>query len=170
MTALRVGQGFDVHAFRSGRPLWLGGVLIPFERGLAGHSDGDTLLHAVADALLGAAGLGDLGQRFPSEDPRFTGMDSRELLRAIGAEVSAAGWQVINLDATVIAQAPRLASYVSAMRAAIADVLALPIGAISVKPKTADHLGALGRAEGIAAWVVVLLARTEADGGPRSGR
>jgi 2-C-methyl-D-erythritol 2,4-cyclodiphosphate synthase len=156
-TRLRIGQGFDAHAFADGRPLVLGGVRIDHPRGLAGHSDGDALLHAIADALLGAAGLGDLGQRFPSDDPRYRGADSRDLLRAVAAALRDDGWHVINVDATVIAQTPRLAPYVEQMRQQIAAVLAISPDAVSVKPKTPDHLGALGRQEGIAALAVALL-------------
>jgi len=155
----RVGQGFDAHAFAPDRPLVLGGVPVPHARGLAGHSDGDALLHAIADALLGAAGLGDLGQRFPSHDPRFANADSRLLLHQALADVQAAGWRLANLDATLIAQEPRLAPHVERMRAQIAALLDLPPDRVSVKPKTTDHLGALGRGEGLAALVVALLWR-----------
>ena len=154
---IRIGQGFDAHAFADGRPLVLGGVRIDHPRGLAGHSDGDALLHAIADALLGAAGLGDLGQRFPSDDPRYGGADSRDLLRAVASALRDDGWHVANLDATVIAQAPRLSPYVERMRQQIAAALAIAPDAVSVKPKTPDHLGALGRQEGVAALAVALL-------------
>ena len=161
VTSLRVGQGFDVHAFAPGRPLILGGVRIAHDAGLAGHSDGDALLHALADAVLGASGLGDIGQRFPSDDPRYAGVASEEIIRTVVAEVCSAGWMPVNVDTTVIAQAPRLVAYVPAMRTKIAELLGLDVAAVGVKAKTADHLGALGRHEGLAALAVVLLERRE---------
>jgi len=155
----RVGQGFDVHALVPGRSLILGGVGIPHAYGLAGHSDADVLLHAVIDALLGGAGLGDIGQHFPDTDPAYRGADSRVLLRAAYAKVRVAGWQVINLDATVHAQAPRLGPHVPAMVVVLAQDLQVDRGAINIKAKTNEGLGYLGRQEGIAATVVVLLGR-----------
>jgi len=157
VTRLRVGQGFDVHAFASGRPLRLGGVLIPYGRGLAGHSDGDALLHAVVDALLGAAGRGDIGQRFPSSEPRLRDADSRGFVREVVAELRADGWEVVNLDTTVIAQSPPLAPHAAAIRASLAELLGVDPQSVGLKAKTADHLGALGREEGLAALAVVLL-------------
>jgi len=154
----RIGQGFDVHALVPGRALILGGVTIPFERGLAGHSDADALLHALTDALLGAAGLGDIGQHFPDTDPRCKNADSRQLLREAYQKVQRAGWQVVNIDATLHAQAPKMAPHTPRMAANIAADLALAPAAVNLKAKTNEGLGYLGRKEGIAANVVVLLA------------
>lgn len=153
----RVGQGYDVHALTPGRKLILGGVEIPHPRGLLGHSDADALLHAITDAILGGAGLGDIGGMFPDSDSRWQGADSRTLLRGAMEAVRAAGWQVGNVDATVIAQAPRIAPHVAAMRANIAADLDIGTGAVNVKGKTNEHLGFEGRGEGIAAHAVVLL-------------
>jgi 2-C-methyl-D-erythritol 2,4-cyclodiphosphate synthase len=155
----RIGQGFDVHALVAGRPLIIGGVRIPFERGLLGHSDADVLLHALTDALLGAAGLGDIGRLFPDTDPAHAGADSRVLLREAYARVLGAGWQVVNVDATVICRAPRVLPHVPAMVANIADDLGVGVTAINIKGKTTEKLGFTGRGEGIAAQVVALLAR-----------
>ena len=157
MIPFRIGQGFDVHALVPGRRLILGGVEIPFERGLLGHSDADVLLHAITDALLGAAGLGDIGRHFPDTDPRYAGADSRVLLRSAMAAVREAGWSVGNVDATVIAQAPKLLPHVPAMVANIAADLGVGQPAVNVKGKTTERLGFTGRAEGIAAQAVVLL-------------
>ncbi len=154
---MRVGQGFDAHRLVPGRALWLGGVQVPSERGLAGHSDGDVLLHAVADALLGALGEGDLGRHFPSSDASLEGAASAGLLRKVVARMRAAGLRVANLDATVIAEAPRLAPHQAKMQASVADLLEAPGEAVNVKVTSTDGLGALGRGEGIAAQVVVLL-------------
>lgn len=156
---LRIGQGFDIHALVAGRPLVLGGVTIPHEKGLAGHSDADCLLHAIIDALLGAAGMGDIGGSFPDSDERWRGADSRALLRSVFRRVQDAGWRIANLDSTIIAQAPRMAPHIDAMRRNLAQDLALPVERINIKAKTMEHLGALGRGEGIAAEVVVLLFR-----------
>lgn len=156
---LRVGQGFDVHALVPDRKLILGGVTIPYHLGLLGHSDADALLHAITDALLGAAGLGDIGRHFPDTDARWKDADSRALLRAALATVRAAGWRVNNVDATVIAQAPRIAPHVSAMRANIASDLGIHIDRVNIKGKTTERLGFTGRGEGIAAEAVVLLIR-----------
>ncbi len=155
----RVGQGFDVHALVEARPLILGGVHIPYERGLAGHSDADALLHALTDALLGAAGLGDIGRHFPDTDPRYRGADSRELLRVAYGKVREAGWQAVNIDATIHAQAPKMGPHVPGMAANISADLGLEVSRINIKAKTNEGLGYLGRKEGIAANVVVLLAR-----------
>jgi 2-C-methyl-D-erythritol 2,4-cyclodiphosphate synthase len=155
----RVGIGLDVHALEPGRRLILGGVEIPHDAGLAGHSDGDALVHAIVDALLGAVARGDIGQWFPSSDQRWAGADSLEMLRIVVAALEADGWSVGNVDATVIAQQPRIGPHVPAMRERLAAVLGLPIDAVSVKATTTDHLGALGRAEGIAAQAVALLVR-----------
>lgn len=159
----RIGQGFDVHALVAGRPLILGGVTIPFARGLLGHSDADVLLHAITDALLGAAGLGDIGRHFPDTDPAHAGADSRVLLRQAMAAVRTAGWQVVNVDATVIAQAPKILPHVPAMVANLAADLGVAEAAINIKGKTTEKLGFTGRGEGIAAQAVALLARHGAD-------
>lgn len=153
----RIGQGFDVHALVEARPLILGGVSIPYERGLAGHSDADALLHALTDALLGAAGLGDIGRHFPDTDPRYRGADSRELLRVAYAKVRQAGWAVVNIDATIHAQAPKMGPHTPAMAANISADLNVALSCINIKAKTNEGLGHLGRKEGIAANVVVLL-------------
>jgi 2-C-methyl-D-erythritol 2,4-cyclodiphosphate synthase len=155
----RVGIGLDVHALATGRRLVLGGVTIPHDAGLAGHSDGDALVHALIDALLGAAGRGDIGQWFPSSDPHYAGADSVELLRTVVERLRDEGWRIGNADLTVIAQQPRIGPHVEAMRARLAPVLGLEADALSIKATTTDHLGALGRAEGIAAQAVALLIR-----------
>jgi 2-C-methyl-D-erythritol 2,4-cyclodiphosphate synthase len=159
MMEFRVGQGFDVHALVPDRKLILGGVSIPYHLGLLGHSDADALLHAITDALLGAAGLGDIGQLFPDNDERWKDADSRALLRAALAAVQAAGWRVNNVDGTVIAQAPRIAPHVAAMRENIARDLGIAIDRVSVKGKTTERLGFTGRGEGIAAEAVASLVR-----------
>jgi 2-C-methyl-D-erythritol 2,4-cyclodiphosphate synthase len=161
---VRIGQGFDAHRLVSGRPLWLGGVRIASERGLLGHSDGDALLHAIADAILGALGEGDLGRLFGSDDPARKDVASGELLREVAARMRAAGWRIGNLDATVVAQAPRLAPYQEEMRKSVAELVGAAPADVNVKLKSTDGLGALGREEGIAAQAVVLLVRT---GAPR---
>ena len=155
----RVGEGWDVHALVPGRPLVLGGVTIPHDRGLLGHSDADALLHAITDALLGAAGLGDIGTWFPDHDERWRGADSARLLAEAAAQVRAHGWQPVNVDATVVAQAPRLAPHRAAMQAHIAATLALPPEAVNVKAKTAERLGPVGQGLAIEARAVVLLQR-----------
>ena len=157
----RVGQGFDVHALVAGRPCIIGGVHIPFERGLLGHSDADVLLHAITDALLGAAGLGDIGRLFPDTDPAHAGADSRVLLREAYARVRAAGWAAVNVDATVICQAPKIAPHVAALVANIAADLAIAPAQVNVKGKTTEKLGFTGRGEGVAAQACVLLARAD---------
>ncbi|MGC9456908.1 MAG: 2-C-methyl-D-erythritol 2,4-cyclodiphosphate synthase [Halothiobacillaceae bacterium] len=153
----RVGQGFDVHALTDGDHLMIGGVRIPFDRGFEAHSDGDVLLHAICDALLGAAALGDIGRHFPDNDPAYRGIDSRRLLQVVADRVRETGWQIGNVDATVIAQAPRLAPHVDAMRRQIAETLALPVDSVGVKATTSERLGFTGRGEGIAAQAVALL-------------
>lgn len=155
----RIGQGYDVHPLVPGRALILGGVSIPHPFGLHGHSDADALLHAITDAVLGAAGLGDIGRMFPDSDDRWKGADSRLLLRGAVAAVQAAGWRVGNVDSTVIAQAPRIAAHVSAMRANIAADLGISPECVNVKGKTTERLGFTGRGEGIAAEAVALLLR-----------
>jgi 2-C-methyl-D-erythritol 2,4-cyclodiphosphate synthase len=160
----RIGQGYDVHALVPGRRLVVGGVEIPHTHGLLGHSDADVLLHAITDALLGAAGLGDIGGLFPDSDPRWAGADSRVLLREAAARVRAAGFAVGNVDATIVAQAPRLAPHIPSMVARVADDLGLERGRVNVKAKTTERLGFAGRGEGLAAEAVVLLRRERADG------
>ncbi len=154
---MRVGQGFDVHALVVGRRLVIGGVEIPFERGLAGHSDADVLLHAIIDALLGAAALGDIGQHFPDTDPRYHGADSRMLLRQTVRLLAGRGFSVVNVDATVITEAPRLARHIPAMVANIATDLGIGITAVNVKAKTCERLGFVGRGEGIVAEAIALV-------------
>ncbi len=165
MTAppFRVGQGFDAHALVPGRELIIGGVLIPFERGLLGHSDADVLLHAVTDALLGAAGLGDIGRHFPDTDLAFAGAASMGLLREAAARAAESGFAVGNIDAMVIAHAPKLAKYLPEMSANIAAALGIAAGAVNVKAKTTERLGFTGRGDGIAAQAVVLLVRGGSD-------
>ncbi len=157
LPTLRVGQGYDVHQLVTGRPLILGGVTIPAEKGLLGHSDADALLHAITDALLGAAGLGDIGRHFPDTDPRYWGADSRVLLRDTLKLIQAAGWQVVNVDSTIIVQSPKMAPHIPAMVANIAADLDLPPQAVNVKAKTNEKLGYLGRGEAIEAQAIVLL-------------
>lgn len=155
----RVGQGFDVHALVQGRPLIIGGVTIPHTHGLQGHSDADVLLHAITDAVLGAAGLGDIGRHFPDTDATYKGANSRVLLRAAYEKVQAAGWAVVNVDATVHAQVPKIGPHAPAMVANVAADLQVDAGCVNIKAKTNEGLGYLGRREGIAATVVALLAR-----------
>ena len=154
---LRIGEGWDTHALVPGRRLVLGGVEIPFERGLLGHSDADALLHAITDALLGAAGLGDIGRHFPDTDERFRGADSVRLLEETVRRVRAAGWAVANVDSTIVAQAPKLAPHIDAMRERIAAALQLQPGQVNVKAKTAEKLGPVGMGQSIEARAVVLL-------------
>lgn len=155
---IRVGQGFDVHALVEGRPLIIGGVRIPHTHGLLGHSDADVLLHAVTDAVLGAAGLGDIGRHFPDTDAQYAGADSRVLLRAAMEKVAVAGWRVVNIDATVHAQAPKIGPHAQGMVENIAADLGIAAQCVNIKAKTNEGLGYLGRKEGIAASVVALLA------------
>jgi len=157
VSRLRIGQGFDVHALVAGRRLVLGGVEIPFERGLEGHSDADVLIHAVIDALLGAAAMGDIGRHFPDSDERYRGADSRALLREVRAMLAQAGFRPHNVDATIVAQAPRLAPHVDAMAENIAADLGLPRARANVKATTTEKLGFAGRGEGIAAMAVALI-------------
>lgn len=154
---MRIGQGFDVHALVAGRKLIIGGVHLPFDKGLAGHSDADVLLHAITDALLGAAGLGDIGGYFPATDPRYKDADSRVLLREAAMKVREAGYTCGNVDATIIAQAPRMAPHIAAMVACIAADLGIARNEVNIKAKTTEGLGFAGRGEGIAAEAVVLL-------------
>ncbi len=154
---MRIGHGYDVHAFGDGDYVVLGGVQIPCERGLIAHSDGDVPLHALCDALLGAAGLGDIGTHFPDTDPAFSGADSRVLLRAVVAQLNDAGWSVGNVDVTVIAQIPRLSGHIGEMRERIAADLGVKVGSVNVKATTTEKLGFVGREEGIASHAVALL-------------
>jgi 2-C-methyl-D-erythritol 2,4-cyclodiphosphate synthase len=163
---IRVGLGYDVHALVPGRRLVLGGVPVESTHGLLGHSDADVLLHAITDALLGAAGLGDIGGLYPDGDPRHRGADSLELLQGAVLRVHAAGWRVINVDAVVVAQRPKIAPYVAAMQARVAPVLGVAPEAVGIKGKTTERLGFAGRGEGIAAQAVALLGRAETPGGP----
>ena len=158
MVPFRVGTGFDVHQLVAGRALIIGGVTVPYERGLLGHSDADVLLHAIADALLGAAALGDIGKHFPDSDPTYKGADSRSLLRTVVQRVREAGWQVGNVDATIIAQAPKMAPYIAQMQVNIAADCGVAVGAVNVKATTTEQLGFTGRGEGIAAQASALLA------------
>lgn len=160
MTGVRVGQGVDAHQLVAGRPLLLGGVDVPHDRGLEGHSDGDVLLHALASAILGAMGEGDLGTHFPSSDVKIKGIDSAEILKTVSAMLSDSGWVVGNVDATLIAQEPRLADHLQSIRENLAALLEVAPSQVNVKCTSTDHLGAIGRAEGIAATVVVLLSQT----------
>ena len=154
---MRIGQGFDVHALVAGRALIIGGVSIPYEKGLAGHSDADVLLHALCDALLGAAALGDIGRHFPDTDPAYRGADSRWLLREVAALLEKNHFHVINVDATIIAQAPKVAPHIPAMVANIAADLAITRERVNVKAKTTERLGFAGRGEGIAAEAIALI-------------
>jgi 2-C-methyl-D-erythritol 2,4-cyclodiphosphate synthase len=159
MPPYRIGQGYDCHALVPSRPLIIGGVTIPHPTGLLGHSDADVLLHAITDALLGAAGLGDIGQHFPDNDPAFKGADSRNLLRAAAQRVADAGYLIGNIDATIIAQAPKMAPHLPAMVAHIAADLGLQTSQVNLKAKTNERLGWEGREEGIAAQALALLVR-----------
>lgn len=153
----RIGHGFDVHRLAEGRPLIIGGVHIPYERGLAGHSDADVLLHAVADALLGAAALGDIGAHFPDTDPVYKDIDSKELLTHVDALIKENGWTYSNIDATIMAERPKMAPYIPAMREVLASILQINPEQTNVKASTTEKLGFVGRAEGMAAEAVVLL-------------
>ena len=157
MSSFRIGEGWDVHALVPGRKLLIGGVEIPFDRGLLGHSDADVLLHAITDALLGAAGLGDIGKHFPDTDERFKGADSSMLLKEAARRVRERGLQIGNVDSTVIAQAPKLAPHIDAMRSAIAQALDVSADLVNVKAKTAEKLGPVGQGLAIEARAIVLL-------------
>jgi 2-C-methyl-D-erythritol 2,4-cyclodiphosphate synthase len=160
----RIGEGWDTHALVSGRPLILGGVTIPHSMGLAGHSDADALLHAITDALLGAAALGDIGRHFPDTDPAFKGADSIALLTEAAKRVRDAGWVVGNVDSTIVAQAPKMAPHISAMRERIAQALGVDVGQVNVKAKTAEKMGPVGRGEAIEARAVCVLFAAPATG------
>ena len=157
MTNLRIGQGYDVHRLTEGRALILGGVTVPYERGLDGHSDADVLTHAIMDALLGAAGLGDIGKLFPDSDERYRGISSLLLLKEVGKRLRENGWQVVNLDSTIVAQAPKLAPYREAMRRNLAEALGIHVSQVSVKATTEERLGFTGTGEGMACHAVCLL-------------
>ncbi len=159
--AFRVGIGFDAHPLEKGRPLVLGGVDVPFDKGLAGHSDGDVLVHAIMDGLLGAAGLGDKGTHFPSSDPKFKDASSLNLLSRVSELVSEQGWRVVNIDATMLAQKPALAGFIGDMRGRIGAALAIPESKVSIKATTTDYLGFVGREEGMATYAVTLLEQTD---------
>jgi len=159
MNDIRVGHGFDVHALVENRKLIVGGVDIPFHQGLAGHSDADVLVHAICDALLGAAGLGDIGRHFPDTDKAYAGIDSRILLRRVAEQLRERGWQTGNVDATIIAQAPKMAPHIARMTAHIADDLGIALDRVNVKATTTEKLGFTGRGEGIAAEAVCLIVR-----------
>jgi 2-C-methyl-D-erythritol 2,4-cyclodiphosphate synthase len=154
---MRVGHGYDVHPLVAGRELILGGVKIPHNKGLAGHSDADALIHAVCDACLGAAGLGDIGRHFPDTDPQYQGIDSRILLRRVKQAIQAQGWQAQNVDITIVAQAPRLAPFMDRMRENLAQDLGISTNGVNVKAGTTEKMGFAGREEGIAVYAVVLL-------------
>jgi len=154
---MRIGQGLDVHAFAAGRKLMIGGVEIPHHKGLAGHSDADVLLHAICDALLGAAGLGDIGQHYPDSDPQFSEIDSRRLLRDVAQKLAGLKLKVLNIDATIIAEAPRMSPHVGRMAGNIAADLGIAPAAINIKATTTEQLGFIGRGEGIAAMAVALV-------------
>jgi 2-C-methyl-D-erythritol 2,4-cyclodiphosphate synthase len=154
---IRVGEGWDTHQLVAGRPLVLGGVTIPHSHGLLGHSDADALLHAITDALFGAAGLGDIGRHFPDTDPAFKGADSLVLLAEAAQRVRAQGWQIANVDSTIVAQAPKMAPHIAAMRACIAQALGIDAGDVNVKAKTAEKMGPVGEGRAIEARAVCLL-------------
>lgn len=161
--ALRVGEGWDIHALVAGRPLVLGGVHVPHPMGLLGHSDADALLHAITDALLGAAGLGDIGRHFPDTDAAFAGADSWRLLQAAAQRVRQAGWQIANIDSTIVAQAPKMAPHIPAMRARIAQALDLDGACVNVKAKTSEGMGPVGLGQAIEARAVCLLVMLAPD-------
>lgn len=155
----RVGNGYDVHQLAEGLPLVLGGVKIPHTKGCVAHSDGDVLIHAICDALLGALALGDIGQHFPDTSDEYAGIDSRILLSRVAEMIRSRGWDIVNLDGTLLAQKPKIAPYVPQMRQSLADVLGLPVDAVSIKATTTERLGFVGREEGVAAEAVCLLKR-----------
>lgn len=161
---MRIGEGYDVHRLTDGRRLILGGVDIPYEKGLDGHSDADVLAHAIADALLGAAALGDIGKLFPDNDPKYLGADSLVLLSEVVKNVGERGYSIVNVDSTVIAQAPKLAPYIDRMRANLAASMGIPVDLVSVKATTEEHLGFTGRGEGIAAKAVCLIEEKKQGG------
>jgi 2-C-methyl-D-erythritol 2,4-cyclodiphosphate synthase len=164
---VRIGTGYDLHRFGAGRRLILAGVYLEGERGLAGHSDADVVTHAIVDAMLGAAGLGDIGTHFPSTDERWAGADSMDFLKQTVIMLAERGWRTVNVDATVIAERPRLGPHIQAMRASVAGVLGIDAGCVSIKAKTNDGVGSLGAGEAIAALAVTLIARDGPDAGPQ---
>lgn len=161
---IRIGSGFDVHAFGAGDGVMLGGVRVPATRGVVAHSDGDVLLHALTDALLGAAGLGDIGQHFPDSDPRWRGADSAQFVRHAVGLLAARGWQVVNVDLTLLAEVPRIAAHRDAIRARVAGILGVSPEVVNLKATTTEKLGFVGRAEGLAAQAVALIERVPAGG------
>ena len=154
---MRVGIGYDIHELMEGRPLILGGVQIPFGKGLLGHSDGDGLLHAIADAILGAAAMGDIGQHFPDSDPKYHGADSAKLLGLVVKLVGDQGWRIVNIDSNVIAQEPKISPHFEAMRGRIAEILGVPVESVSVKARTSEGIGAIGRGNAISTNAVALI-------------
>ena len=160
---MRIGQGFDVHAFADGDHLVIGGVRIPFNHRFKAHSDGDVLLHAICDALLGAAGLGDIGRHYPDDDPAYKGIDSRELLRDVVSQLTQHSWRCVNVDATIIAQSPKMSTYVEQMQPVISGDIGIDVQCVNVKATTSEQLGFTGRGEGIAASASVLLQATSID-------
>jgi len=154
---MRIGFGYDVHCFAEGRELWLGGIKVPHHKGLLGHSDADVLIHAICDALLGAAALGDIGKHFPDTDPAYKGIDSKILLSETRQLVASAGYKIQNIDATIALQAPKIAPYIDMMRNTLSRLLEIETGQVSVKATTTEHLGFEGREEGVSAYAVVLL-------------
>lgn len=160
---MRTGIGYDIHRLAAGRRLVIGGVEIPFDKGLAGHSDGDALLHAIMDALLGAAGLPDIGIQFPTNDPRYEGADSLLLLKKVSAMVSKCGYSIINVDSTVVAEQPQIAAHISEMKARIAAALGISASGVGIKATTNEGLGAIGRGEGIASFATAMLRKTSGE-------
>ena len=154
---MKIGIGYDIHALVEGRPLILGGVTIPFDRGLKGHSDGDALLHAISDALLGACAMGDIGQHFPDTDPKYKGADSAKLLGEVGGMLEKRGLKPANIDANIVAEAPKMAPHIEGMRRRISDILGMPIGDVSVKARTAEGMGEIGEGRAIAVQAAVLI-------------
>ncbi len=154
---MRIGFGYDVHRFAENRDLWLGGIKIPHSKGLMGHSDADVLIHAICDALLGAAALGDIGKHFPDTDPRYKGIDSKILLTETARLITNAGYKIMNIDLTIAMQAPKIASYIEQMRITLSNLLQIEAGQVSVKATTTEKLGFEGREEGVSAYAVVLL-------------
>ena len=154
---IRIGQGYDVHAIADGLPMWLGGIQIPSDKGFVAHSDGDVAIHALCDALLGAAALGDIGLHFPDNSPEWRGADSKGLLARVVEMLSAEGWKVGNADITIALQAPKLRPHIDAMRSVLAPILGVPVGAVSVKATTTERLGFVGRGEGCEVWAVVTI-------------
>lgn len=156
---MRIGEGFDLHALVHGRPLVIGGVNIPHEKGLLGHSDADVLIHALIDALLGACGLGDIGQHFPDTDPKWHGVDSKVLLQDVYKLMNEAGYEVVNIDSTIIAERPKLSPYIPEMRRVLSDLVGAKVDQVNVKAKTSERLGVIGREECVVATVTVLLSK-----------